>query len=263
MAPVASTTTSTRPKRAGAEIRAVADPRDELETRLRGIDRQIAQREQRLESLHEQRRTVQREIERLETRLAGSDEVEDTGHVDRYQRLNDLEYERGQLEQRLSELDTERDEIEGLADGKTRLEARRDDLRDEIDALRSRDDAVYEDTVETLSASEREIIGLVVALAGYLVHDVRAGIPFVLLDSLESIDANRIGDFLDYFAGETPYLVVALRPDDAETIDIEHDRVLAGPPGTYPPRTSPFLYAMECKASRRCWFAIRRRKVTL
>ena len=86
---------------------------------------------------------------------------------------------------------------------------------------------VYEDTVDHLSESEREVTGLVFALAGYLVHDVHETVPFMLLDSLEAIDAERIGALVDYFAEYAPYLVVALLPEDAQALPAEYDRVTA------------------------------------
>lgn len=78
---------------------------------------------------------------------------------------------------------------------------------------------VYEDRIETLSESERELIGLVFALAGYLVHDVADDVPFMLVDSVEAIDANRLADLIDYLQSYVPYLVVALLPEDAATIE--------------------------------------------
>jgi len=274
-----------------AEIRDAADTRDELETRLREIDRQIEQRQKRLESLQEDRQNVQRDIEQLETRLEDSEEFEDTELVEHYQRLSALEYKRGQLEQQLTELETEIEEIEELTDEKRQLEAQRDELQGEIENLQTRIDdlersavkqfndrmadtldlleyenlervwierktetsgrgetrtfdlhvvresgagAVYEDTVDTLSESEREIIGLVIALAGYLVHEVHADVPFMVLDSLEAIDANRINKLLKYFSSYAPYLVVALLPEDADVVDIDHERVSADALGTSP-----------------------------
>lgn len=61
------------------------------------------------------------------------------------------------------------------------------------------DGSVYEDRLEHLSESEREVVGLVVTLAGYLVHDVADTVPFMLLDSLETIDAARIDRVVDHF----------------------------------------------------------------
>lgn len=85
--------------------------------------------------------------------------------------------------------------------------------------------AAYEDTVDHLSESEREVVGLVFALAGYLVHAVHEELPFVLLDSLEAIDANRLDALIEYFSEYADYLVVALLPEDASEITVEHHRV--------------------------------------
>ncbi|ERG96884.1 archaea-specific SMC-related protein [Haloquadratum walsbyi] len=83
----------------------------------------------------------------------------------------------------------------------------------------------YEDTVEHLSESEREVTGLIFALAGYLVHDLFETVPFMLLDSLEAIDSSRIGALISYFSEYVEYLVVALLPEDAQSIDDEYARI--------------------------------------
>jgi chromosome segregation ATPase len=83
----------------------------------------------------------------------------------------------------------------------------------------------YEDTVEHLSESEREVMGLIFALAGYLVHDLHESVPFMLLDSLEAIDADRIAALVEYFSGYADYLVVALLPEDARALDESYTRV--------------------------------------
>jgi hypothetical protein len=82
------------------------------------------------------------------------------------------------------------------------------------------DGTVYEDTVDTLSESEREVIGVVVALAGYLVHDLDEVAPFLLFDSIEMIDADRMAALLDYITTNTQaeYLLVALLSKDATAL---------------------------------------------
>jgi len=85
----------------------------------------------------------------------------------------------------------------------------------------------YEDTIQNLSESEREVVGLIVALAGYLVHDVYEVIPMMLLDSLEAIDARRIAALVDYFAEYAPYLVVALLPEDADALSGDEAAVIS------------------------------------
>ncbi|MDQ2052438.1 AAA family ATPase [Natronolimnohabitans sp. A-GB9] len=96
----------------------------------------------------------------------------------------------------------------------------------DLKIVRSTDDgAAYEDTIDHLSESEREVTGLVFALAGYLVHDVYETVPFMLLDSLEAIDSERIAKLIEYFESYVPYLVVALLDEDAQAVDVEHDVV--------------------------------------
>ena len=83
----------------------------------------------------------------------------------------------------------------------------------------------YEDTVDHLSESGREVTGLVFALAGYLVHGLYDDVPFILLDSLEAIDSERIASLVDYFAQSVDRLIVALPPEDAQAQPAEYNRV--------------------------------------
>jgi hypothetical protein len=62
----------------------------------------------------------------------------------------------------------------------------------------------------------------VFALAGYLVHEVYETVPFVLLDSLEAIDSDRIARVVDYFRTHADYLVTALLPEDAAALPEEY-----------------------------------------
>ncbi|MFP9060043.1 archaea-specific SMC-related protein [Natrialbaceae archaeon A-chndr2] len=96
----------------------------------------------------------------------------------------------------------------------------------ELHIVRQTEDGqTYEDTIEHLSESEREVTGLVFALAGYLVHDVYETVPFMLLDSLEAIDSNRIARLIDYFSDYADTLVTALLPEDAAALNDEYRRV--------------------------------------
>jgi DNA repair exonuclease SbcCD ATPase subunit len=96
----------------------------------------------------------------------------------------------------------------------------------ELHVVRSQPSGVtYEDTIDHLSESEREVTGLVFALAGYLVHDVYEEVPFMLLDSLEAIDSDRIARLVEYFSDYPGYLVVALLTEDAEALPGEYTRI--------------------------------------
>jgi hypothetical protein len=85
--------------------------------------------------------------------------------------------------------------------------------------------AAYEDTVAHLSESEREVTGLVFALAGYLVHEVYDTVPVMLLDSLEAIAADRIAALVEHIADHADNLVIVLLPEDAAALDQDYQRI--------------------------------------
>ena len=87
------------------------------------------------------------------------------------------------------------------------------------------DGTTYEDSVDHLSESEREVTGLVFALAGYLTHDIHEVCPFLLLDSVEAIDSSRIASLVDYVADFPDHVVVALLPEDAQALNDDYQRV--------------------------------------
>lgn len=63
------------------------------------------------------------------------------------------------------------------------------------------------------------------ALAGYLTHDVFDVLSFMLLDSLEAIDSERIAALIEYLREYTGYLLVALLPEDAVALSDEYQRL--------------------------------------
>ncbi|AXR79366.1 DNA double-strand break repair Rad50 ATPase [Natrarchaeobaculum sulfurireducens] len=166
--------------------------------------------------LRDRRDEIREELEELRTRI---DRIEREA-VDSFNKHMDavlevLEYE-----------NIERIWIERV--GETVREGRRTVERTTFDLhiVRSTEDGrTYEDTIEHLSESEREVTGLIFALAGYLVHEVYDVVPFMLLDSLEALDSNRIAALVEYFESYTDFLVVALLPEDAAAIDDVHDRI--------------------------------------
>jgi DNA repair exonuclease SbcCD ATPase subunit len=198
----------------------------ELEFELGKLDSDLERVEERI---REAEATVERESDLREEREALASDIEDLRtRVDRLERetveqfndhmaelLDVLDYanlERVWLERR------EREAREG----------RRTVTRSDFDlhiVRRTADGTTYEDTVDHLSESEREVTGLVFALAGYLVHEVYETLPFMLLDSLEAIDADRIAALVEYFEAYVPTIVVALLPEDARSLDDEYARI--------------------------------------
>ena len=202
--------------------------------------RQVNQLEFETESIRDDLSAVDEEIESVESELSNREE---------------LETKREELSARLRELRTRIDRLEEDAVGEFNehmetvlnvlqyenidriwLERVEREVREgrrkvrrsffELHVVRSSDSgASYEDTVAHLSESEQNVTGLLFALAGYLVHDVYESCPFMLLDSLESIDSRRIVDLVEYFADYSDYLVVALLPEDAAAFDDDVRRI--------------------------------------
>lgn len=182
------------------QIDAQLDRREELEARQETIGEELVERRTRVE------RIEQDAVEAFNEHMAELLDV-----------LNYENIERVWIERR----------TETVRDGRGTAERTVFDHH----VVRSADDGTtYEDSVEHLSESEREVIGLVFSLSGYLVHELHEQIPFVLLDSLEVIDSNRIAAIVEYFESYAEYLVVALLPEDAAAIDTDVERVtnLAG-----------------------------------
>lgn len=192
---------------------------EQLEGELDEVERSLASTVDRLEeltALEEERAAVADRLEAARTRIERvENEAIETFNEQMERVLDVLGY------QNLERIWIERTE-------RTAREGRRTVRRGTFDlhVVRTTDDgAVYEDTVDHLSESEREVTGLVFALAGYLAHDLHEAMPFVLLDSIEAIDSDRIGTLVDYLDEYAPYLVVALLPEDAAAVGPGYNEV--------------------------------------
>ncbi|CQH56544.1 Smc-like protein Sph2 [Halobacterium hubeiense] len=204
--------------------------------------------------LHRESNEIELRIERLESDLADVEaEIED--HEETLRERDDLSERREEIDDELTDLRTKVDRIEAEAveefndhmesvlavleyDNIERIwvERREREVREgrrkvekttfDLHVIRATDDGTsYRDTIDHLSESEREVTGLVFALAGYLVHEVYEDVPFMVLDSLEAIDSDRIARVVDYFSDYADYLVVALLPEDAQALSEEYTYV--------------------------------------
>ncbi len=224
--------------------------RDDLEERIEDLEAAVreVQTEEQDELLDLNREVNEREFERdqVESDLESVDaEIEQVEN--RLDERGDLEAERATVSDRLEELRTtiertETEAVEQFNDHMKRVltilgygnldrvwierKTRGGDTAFDLHVIRATEDGTaYEDRIDHLSESEREVVGLVFALAGYLVHEVHETVPFLLLDSLEALDSERIADLVEYFGEYADNLVVALLPEDAAAVDDEHRRV--------------------------------------
>ena len=245
-------------ERCESTIERLADRRDALVADIESVEADVEELEAReySEVLEHHRAANQLEYElgRLEQDLeAVEDEI--TTIEDRLREEDDLEARRNDVEDEISELRTrieriERDTVEEFNDhmetvlemldydnlDRIWLERREREVTEgrrtvtktafDLHVVRTTESGTaYEDTVDHLSESEREITGLVLALAGYLAHEVYEEVPYILLDSLEAIDSDRIAKLVDYVSDYADYLVVALLNEDAEAADSKYHRI--------------------------------------
>jgi len=247
------------------EIEQSQDRTDELLERRETLQEKVQALESEIESLesdkfdevlelHREANQLEYELGRLETDLQSIDDEIDTIE-ERLEEQSELEAEREAVTEELTDLRTrvERveeeaveefnehmDEVLGLLDydnldriwlervQREVREGRQKNIRTFFDLHVVRttpSGTTYEDTIDHLSESEREVTGLVFALAGYLVHEVYEQVPFMLLDSLEAIDSERIANLVEYFADYADFLTVALLPEDAQALDDEYTRI--------------------------------------
>jgi len=192
---------------------------EQLTSDLDDIKAQIVDTESKLDdrkSLQQQRDEISEELSTLRTKIEDlqTNAVEEfNSHMDAL--LDLLSYEN------LERIWIERTEKE-VREGRRKIT--KDQF--ELHVVRSTNSGtVYEDVVDHLSESEREITGLVFALAGYLVHEVYDHVPFMLLDSIEAVDSDRIAQLVDYLSSYSDYLVVALLEEDAQALDDSYPRI--------------------------------------
>ncbi|MFB6150510.1 MAG: archaea-specific SMC-related protein [Haloarculaceae archaeon] len=213
---------------------------DETQGELLDLHREANHLEFELGQLQSDLDDVVSEIDRVESELEAEDELEDRRDEIRSE-IEDLRtridrIEREAVEQFNEHMESVLEILDYENLDRIWIERKRptsgsdsvavDESVFDLHVVRSTGDGTtYEDSIDHLSESEREVTGLIFALAGYLTHDVYETCPFLLLDSIEAIDSDRIARLVDYVADYAEYVVVALLPEDAQALDDDYRRV--------------------------------------
>lgn len=236
----------------------LAEQENELTDAIDSLEEEIRElrenQEERVLELHQQVNQLEYELEELRSERDGIEEQLDT-YRERIERVEEIESEIENISEALEDLrrrveSLERQTIEEFNhhmdsvleileyDNIERIWLERRDVEAregrkkvqktvfDIHVVRQADDGTtYEDSLSHLSESEREVTGLVFALAGNLAHEVYESVPFLLLDSLEAIDSNRIAVLIDYFSDVVDNLIVALLSEDADAVSVPHKKI--------------------------------------
>jgi DNA repair exonuclease SbcCD ATPase subunit len=231
-------------------IEELEETRDELTEQIDALERDIedlqSQKNETLLEFHKEANELEVELNRLNAeRETVAEKITQTEAVERREAIRE---ELTELRTRIDRIETEavdsfNEEMDTVLDAleyenlariwiewkETEVSRGRRTVAErelEMHIVReSEDGRAYEDTLDHLSESEREVTGLAFALAGYLAHDVYEKVPFMLLDSLEAIDSDRIAKLVDYFERYPDYLVAALLPEDAAATADEYPTI--------------------------------------
>ncbi|WP_411964427.1 archaea-specific SMC-related protein [Haloferax sp. YSMS24] len=263
--------------------------RQQIQRKLDRLEDELESRSDQIASLTADRDELSERVEQLEVEASNLRGQAESNLIELHKKLNEVEFSLDRARDELASVNDDIDAISEQFDERAELEARREELAEDLEAARTRiqsltnaavdafneemetildhlgyeniervwlerverrvregrrkvmktqfelhivresdSGTVYEDTIDHLSESEREVVGLVFALAGYLVHEVYEDVPFMLLDSVEAIDSDRIAALVEHFEQYPTYLVAALLPEDAQALDAAYDRVTWG-----------------------------------
>ncbi|MFC6719791.1 archaea-specific SMC-related protein [Natrialbaceae archaeon GCM10025810] len=218
----------------------IEEMEDESYEEILTIHREANQLEYDLGTLENEVEQVEEEIETIESQLRTEDDLKEQKNRIKAE-IDDLRMTVERIEtQAIDEFNEHMDTVLDLLDYRNLeriwLERSETDVREgrrkvtksvfDLHVIRKTESGTaYEDTVDHLSESEREVTGLILGLAGYLAHEVYKTVPFLLLDSLEAIDSERIATLVDYLNEFSPSLVVALLEEDAAALDDDYHYV--------------------------------------
>ena len=73
-----------------------------------------------------------------------------------------------------------------------------------------------ESRLEALSEGERELLGIIVAVAGYRTFDVAERVPVILLDGVSQLAADNLRELSDYLSGSSEILLTTAYPEAGE-----------------------------------------------
>lgn len=214
----------------------------DLRDRIGELESQLDDAQTNLESAREQKASLEAQIDELEDQVS---ETED--HATDLQ--SEIKYTEAELEDARDELET----VESEASQRDILKEELESLRSEVKELRTRKERVKRNTrdafdsalsdiltrfdvgfetarltdnfdlivarggreasLDALSEGERELLGIIAALAGHEAFDVADRVPVMLLDGHTSLDDTNIHHLVDYLFERVDVLVLSAFPE--------------------------------------------------
>ena len=224
------------------EIRQARRRESDLEDRIGELESRLAEAEADLETAREARDELEGRIDELaETVDTTADRITDLESEIKYTEI-ELEEAREKLETMESRADRRsllEDEYESVTEEITELRNRKDEVKrrtrdafsSALDDLLERFETGFETAwltstfdlvvardgreaqLDALSEGERELLGIVAALAGHEAFEVGDRVPVMLLDELGGLARDNVRLLVDYLEDRVPYLVLTAYPE--------------------------------------------------
>jgi len=220
---------------------------EELTEEVEDMETEYEEAEQEEKEYSSELKTVQQKIGTTENKLSRA--------RDKLERLEDEASDRDESEK---QLEAKKEELEEL---KQRREKKYDELVDQFDEAmadiistfapgfdgaflnkkKNPDDSVEFEInlarngrttdIQNLSEGERELVGIVTALAGYRTFNVDERVPCILLDSIGQLAAEHIRHMIEYLEDTAEVLVTTAYPEagsfEGQTISPENWEVIS------------------------------------
>lgn len=180
------------------------------------IDREIGRIDSRIDSIQQEIEEKQGVREQIDDLRARADFYEDAAEY--------MKDEAERLEQAVQEMFNEHiQEVYDLLDFDEPFESIQLDQNFDIKIYRRFQGQTEEDTIDTLSRSEQETVGMVLMLAGRSAYS--DDFPFFIADETSFYDTARLRRIMEYIDKRVPYTVITTlaSAEEKSGVSIEHD----------------------------------------
>lgn len=223
------------------EIGALSAKRDDLQRDLKQAEDRKTQVEDTVKELEEDLQQAETELSEELTDIKSDIKLKVQELETQQNRLEELETKRENVDALRAEVDAIEEEIKTL---KKRKESKQRELKTQFDEamataldhfapgfdgarldiktnkeneIEAFDLIVARDgretTIDTLSEAERELVGIVVAIAGYRTFEVSDRVPMILLDGVSQLAADNLRLLCEYLSDDTEMLVTTAYPE--------------------------------------------------
>ena len=189
------------------------DAEDEYNEELTDVKTELRTTETRLENQHEKLESLEQSYDELVELETNRDEIQSKLKELRNRKKNTQENLKDRFNTIIDDIIAEFQPGFSSARLVLKTDGRGEVQSIDLEIARDIDSRGQRTSVETLSEGEVELIGLVVALAGYHAFDVDSVVPFILIDGISQLAAEHLRSVATYLEDMSDILVMTAYPE--------------------------------------------------